>query len=73
MNSLRSRVIDMYLEGYSTKYIIDYVYKHLNRNASTRLYLSTLRVGPQRYSKDYCEECVVKTIIDYKNDRKFIV
>ena len=71
--TLRNQVVDMYLQGYSIKYIINYVYKKMNRNLSKRYDEEKSLYFYQEYSRDYCSKCVYDTVLEINSNLKYIV
>ena len=66
ISGIDSRIVDMYLKGYSIKSIVDYVFKYSNRNVPKNYsFGNSFVVNKKKY--------VSRVILNYNRYRHYIV
>lgn len=74
IKGLNNRIIDMYLKGYSIKYIVDNVYKYSNRNVPKNYsFNNSYIVHKKIYSRLDCDLYVSRVILNYNSMRKYYI
>lgn len=74
ISGIDSRIVDMYLKGYSIKSIVDYVFKYSNRNVPKNYsFGNSFVVNKKKYSRLDCDFYVSRVILNYNRYRHYIV
>lgn len=65
MLSRRQTVIDMYKKGYSIKFIVNSLYKTMNKSYYDDFFNKHILDNKKYYDIDYCRKMVQSTILDF--------